>query len=191
MARRTPNQRTDWSSWSRLRAKGPAQIDLCKINTDAFRHLDADQLQLAHTRVGWGVLPKSAETKADRASGWRKVPRKGPEINALLGRYISKLREIRSPLFLSQDSIEEFWRRHPRRPISDADSQANKENILALKAERDPRREAARIETQIWDLQARAACSIKPSEQIARDAMRSEPPRVKEAARIRKKAIIR
>jgi hypothetical protein len=157
--------------------------------------MSADQLQLVHTRVGWGMLPKKAETEAQRASAWRKVPRQGLKINALLSRYIAKLREIRSPLFLSDDNIGEFWKRYPDLQRDRPQPQINQkiaeinQKIAELKAERDPRRESERIEKQIWELQTRASCPIKPSEQIARDAIHADRPR--EAARIRKKPIIR
>lgn len=185
MARKTFAQRNEWSTWSKLRAKGPAKIDLCKINTDAFRHMTADQLQLAHTRAGWGQHSAAAKKRAAKADTWRKIPRQGPAINALLSNFIAALREVRDRKYLSDDHVAEYWKRFPDRPGKRVEER--RAEIESVKA--NARADADRLERQIWDLQARAQCPIKPAEQVARDAAREG--RHDAASRIRKKAVIK
>jgi hypothetical protein len=153
-------------------------VDLCKINTDAFRHMTRSQL--AHVKQQVGSYLDFTKAELFRADGYgvpRKIERKARHNNALLMKFVTGLDSRLDTYDMPRQSQEAYRRTFKEEPMPQA------------KITDGSKREAARIEKAIWDLQVRAGCSIKGSEQVARDAVRADKPEA--AARIRKKAIIR
>ena len=164
-------------------------VDLCKINTDRFRHMTQEQLK----RAGQTIAPYGAFNKAERDKAYlflyptakptTKLPeRRSRTINFLIGHFIGGLHRSREPEQKLRPDIEaklqEDWQKQYNKPYpSDAQIRAGN------------KRDAERAEKAIWDLQARAGCAIKGEEQVARDAVRENKPDA--AARIRRKPIIR
>lgn len=153
-------------------------VDLCKVNTDTFRHMTREQLARVERSTGSFFDFNQAErTRADGYGVPKKIERKSRHNNAILAKFVRVLKNLRgddnSPAHI------EWHRKEYGKPPGPPDPDLVKFD----------KKTADRIERAIWDLQARLACPIKPRELVARDAAREGRPEL--VAKIRGKAHIK
>jgi len=182
-------------------------VDLCKINTDAFRHMTPKQLKRAERSIG--TYMDFNQKEKERASIYhqpKKIERRGRTINALLHSFISDLHTAITYDTSVKPGQQEDFERRERESQQRYDDMSESHRAIVYGKEHKRKapltwvsnarikemyqQGAAEHERKIWEWQERAGCQIKPNELVARDAVKSNPPRMREAARIRKKAFI-
>jgi hypothetical protein len=145
-----------------------AKVALCKINTDRFRQMSYVQLSKATQRIGYLFDFPERIKRDDRR-----------RINKLLSNFLFNLRGYREGRLstpITDENAAIYRRRFNEEPAPNA------------RIKEHYRSEAERAERKIWDAQAKAGCTLKPEELVARDAAREGNDRV--ANRLRKKATI-